>query len=162
MFYLDPHFTRPAIPLEIPPASPGDTARAVPSGTEPAGAEDVPSTPTRAKAEADQVVEDPSTPAASKRPVEDVFGSLELDTPVGPSATAPRSSEPIEVDAQTAWYADAYTPAQLKTFHCDRVKKLPLSGLDPSMLLGFLVRNEQDFDDFCGRAAQVSLGVSLR
>jgi hypothetical protein len=26
-------------------------------------------------------------------------------------------------------------------FHCERVRKLPLSGLDPSILIGFVVRD---------------------
>lgn len=108
---------------------------------------------------------EPSTPSGPPRTVEDVFGGLELDTPVAstvrkPSATGPASSlstPTVEVDSQTAWYATAYTSAQLKTFHCDKVKKLPLSGLDPSMLLGFLVRDERDMDDFCARVAKVCL-----
>lgn len=37
---------------------------------------------------------------------------------------------------------------ELKTFHCERVRKMPLSGLDPSMLLGFLCKDEDDWKDF--------------
>lgn len=46
----------------------------------------------------------------------------------------------------------------LRTFHCDRVRKMPLSGLDPSMLLGFLCRDEQDWKDFRRRMAEISKG----
>ncbi|KAJ6617348.1 hypothetical protein B0H10DRAFT_2033813, partial [Mycena sp. CBHHK59/15] len=35
--------------------------------------------------------------------------------------------------------ARAYSTAELRTFHCERVRKMPLSGLDPSMLIGFCV-----------------------
>ena len=63
----------------------------------------------------------------------------------------------IEVDAETRWYASAYAEAQLKTYHCDKVRKIPLSALDPSMLLGFLCRDEADFEDFCERVVRVSL-----
>lgn len=52
-------------------------------------------------------------------------------------------------------YATAYSAAELKTFHCDRVRKMPLSGLDPSMLIGFLCRDENDWVDFRRRVVQV-------
>ena len=53
-------------------------------------------------------------------------------------------------------YAQAYAPQELKTFHCERVRKMPLSGLDPSMLLGFLCKDESDWQDFRARVADVS------
>jgi cysteine protease ATG4 len=53
-------------------------------------------------------------------------------------------------------YCTAYSAAELKTFHCDRVRKLPLSGLDPSMLIGFLCRDEAEWWDFRKRADEVS------
>lgn len=52
-------------------------------------------------------------------------------------------------------YVHAYPPAELRTFHCDRVRKMPLSGLDPSMLLGFLCKDEADYTDFRLRVADV-------
>ena len=45
-------------------------------------------------------------------------------------------------------YVNAYHAAELKTFHCERVRKMPLSGLDPSMLIGFLCKDEADWQDF--------------
>lgn len=54
-------------------------------------------------------------------------------------------------------YATAYSHAELKTFHCDRVRKMPLSGLDPSMLIGFLCKDEQDWVDFRHRVTQVCM-----
>ncbi|EIW75969.1 hypothetical protein CONPUDRAFT_111807 [Coniophora puteana RWD-64-598 SS2] len=53
-----------------------------------------------------------------------------------------------ELDPLSLHYINAYSPAELKTFHCDRVRKMPLSGLDPSMLLGFLCQDEEDWIDF--------------
>ncbi|KAJ7249831.1 hypothetical protein C8J57DRAFT_1079396, partial [Mycena rebaudengoi] len=41
-----------------------------------------------------------------------------------------------------AFYQRAYVPAELRTFHSEKVRKMPLSGLDPSMLLGFVCRDE--------------------
>lgn len=52
-------------------------------------------------------------------------------------------------------YCTAYSAAELKTFHCERVRKMPMSGLDPSMLIGFLCRDEKDWWDFKERVADV-------
>lgn len=98
----------------------------------------------------------PSTPIASSssRPA-DVF---DAPTPVSnPNPNSGIGGSSPSLDAQTAWYLDAYTETQLRTFHSEKVRKMPLSGLDPSMLLGFLIRDEADFDDFCKRVANVSL-----
>ncbi|KIY72637.1 hypothetical protein CYLTODRAFT_367405 [Cylindrobasidium torrendii FP15055 ss-10] len=64
----------------------------------------------------------------------------------------------IEEDDLTplqAHYVAAYSPAELKTFHCDRIRKMPLSGLDPSMLLGFLVRDEAEWKDLRERVSKL-------
>ncbi|KAF8633482.1 hypothetical protein AX15_001409 [Amanita polypyramis BW_CC] len=45
-------------------------------------------------------------------------------------------------------YATTYSAAELKTFHCEQVRKMPMSGLDPSMLIGFLCRDEAEWVDF--------------
>ncbi|TFK32623.1 peptidase family C54-domain-containing protein [Crucibulum laeve] len=52
-------------------------------------------------------------------------------------------------------YCTAYSAAELNTFHCERVRKMPLSGLDPSMLIGFLCRDEADWWDFRRRVAEL-------
>ncbi|KAF8869273.1 peptidase family C54-domain-containing protein [Infundibulicybe gibba] len=52
-------------------------------------------------------------------------------------------------------YVTAYNAADLKTFHCDRVRKMPLSGLDPSMLIGFLCRSEAEWVDFRRRVGDL-------
>ncbi|THH09782.1 hypothetical protein EW146_g8585 [Bondarzewia mesenterica] len=53
-------------------------------------------------------------------------------------------------------YINAYNVAELKTFHCDRVRKMPLSSLDPSMLIGFLCKDEDDWIDLRKRIADLS------
>jgi cysteine protease ATG4 len=75
--------------------------------------------------------------------------------PESPSVPAP-VQEGTTSDS-TKWFASAYTEAQLRTFHCDKIKKIPLSNVDPSMLLGFLCKNEADFEDLCQRVNKVSL-----
>lgn len=52
-------------------------------------------------------------------------------------------------------YVAAYSPTELRTFHCDRVRKMPLSGLDPSMLIGFLCKNEAEWVDLRKRVGEV-------
>ncbi len=58
----------------------------------------------------------------------------------------------------SAFLATAYPISELRTFHCERVRKMPLSGLDPSMLLGFLCRDEKDWKDLRERVAEASWG----
>lgn len=59
------------------------------------------------------------------------------------------------LDQTQMHYVTSYSPAELKTFHCDRVRKMPLSGLDPSMLIGFLCKNEDDWIDLRQRVTDV-------
>ncbi|ORY23614.1 peptidase family C54-domain-containing protein [Naematelia encephala] len=215
LFYLDPHLTRPAVPLEIPPAPITREAAAPTNGQggdleeavvvdEPAALDGrnspvyVPYTldvvnvddisdssesdsslspskrlrlrraqaakrlsAPRAKSPPRRPIPDVDSPSTPRRP--SVPGSAEtVNSPSDPTPTAAQrsssidsSAPPIPVDPTTAWYANAYSEAQLRTFHCEKVKKMPLSGLDPSMLLGFLCKNERDFDDFCERVAKL-------
>ncbi|KXN92687.1 Cysteine protease ATG4 [Leucoagaricus sp. SymC.cos] len=43
-------------------------------------------------------------------------------------------------------FVTSYSAQELKTYHCERVRKMPLSGLDPSMLLGFLVKSREEWE----------------
>ena len=63
-----------------------------------------------------------------------------------------------DLDPMQRHFVTAYSAAELNTFHCDRVRKMPLSGLDPSMLMGFLCKNEQDWIDFKAKVADVRFG----
>jgi len=65
------------------------------------------------------------------------------------------------LDVVQSHYVTGYTAADLKTFHCDRVRKMPLSGLDPSMLIGFLCKDEEDWIDFRRRVGDVSPNSSF-
>ena len=62
----------------------------------------------------------------------------------------------VDLDPLQRHFVTAYSPADLKTFHCDRVRKMPLSGLDPSMLLGFLCKDEGEWLDLKDRITEVS------
>ncbi|KAI0089801.1 peptidase family C54-domain-containing protein [Irpex rosettiformis] len=61
-----------------------------------------------------------------------------------------------DLDPIQRHYATAYSAAELRTFHCDRVRKMPLSGLDPSMLIGFLCKDESDWRDLKSRIAELN------
>ena len=52
-------------------------------------------------------------------------------------------------------YCNAYAAADLATFHCTRVRKMAVSALDPSMLLGFVVRDADDWRDLRRRVGEV-------
>lgn len=67
-----------------------------------------------------------------------------------------RSASEGGLDPVQEHLTKAYSPVELRTFHCDRVRKMPLSGLDPSMLIGFLCRDEADWLDFRKRVGEVS------
>jgi cysteine protease ATG4 len=71
----------------------------------------------------------------------------------------PRSPGPA-LTPEEQHYCSAYSVQELRTFHCERVRKMPLSGLDPSMLLGFLVRDENDWRDLRMRITDVGAVLS--
>lgn len=42
-------------------------------------------------------------------------------------------------------YVTLYSAVDLRTFHCEHMHKMPLSGFDPRMLIGFLCKTEEDW-----------------
>lgn len=54
-------------------------------------------------------------------------------------------------DDEDEWWSHAYSEAQTSTFHCEKVRRMPIKSLDPSMLLGFLVKDEESLQDLCAR-----------
>ena len=61
------------------------------------------------------------------------------------------------LDHTQTHYVTSYSAAELRTFHIERVRKMPLSGLDPSMLIGFLCKTEADWIDLRRRVAEVGV-----
>ncbi|KAJ7812965.1 peptidase family C54-domain-containing protein [Mycena leptocephala] len=57
--------------------------------------------------------------------------------------------------AEEEYFARAYTAAEMRTFHCEWVRKMPLSGLGPSMLVGFVVRDEAEWVDLRRRIKEL-------
>jgi len=69
---------------------------------------------------------------------------------------APSSEEGERDSASDDWWCQAYSDAQLSTFHCDRVRRMPIKGLDPSMLLGFLCMDEASLDDLTSKVRSLN------
>ncbi|KAF7419636.1 Cysteine protease atg4 [Pleurotus ostreatus] len=82
--------------------------------------------------------------------------SPDVSTEMDQSDVVFLSSGGESLDPLQQHYVTAYSDAELKTFHCDRVRKMPLSGLDPSMLLGFLCKDEADWVDFRRRVGELA------
>jgi len=79
------------------------------------------------------------------------------DRELGMSPRSLLSGIEEDLDPLQQHYVNAYSAMELKTFHCDRVRKMPLSGLDPSMLIGFFCRDESDWKDFRKKVEEVSI-----
>jgi cysteine protease ATG4 len=85
--------------------------------------------------------------------------ALELPQSVGIAGGRPSSSHYfVGHQGDSFFYLDPHTtrpmlspqPSRedIETCHTRRVRKLPLAEMDPSMLLGFLVRSRDDFDEW--------------
>lgn len=207
LFYLDPHLTRPAIPLQVPPL-PVHSAKeegsmessSILSMAEEESEEGVmihtpetprsttPSTFSAAEEVEDEEREEWEQGSKYKLDVMDADGfrveegisddkgrnegtSIGSDVPKSTLESngviqersdkqnffTSTTSTDSQVDPQMLWYTTAYPDSLLRTYHCEKIKKMPLSGLDPSMLLGFVCKSEDDFENFVERVAQVSM-----
>ncbi|KAI0311798.1 peptidase family C54-domain-containing protein, partial [Amylostereum chailletii] len=162
--FLDPHHTRPAVPLHPPPSAERDRSEHQ-------------TTPERPMASAHH--RSPTSPASSRT----ASSTFSYHAPTSPSSlahqlstsssssgahvrwrsTSPRSPGSdfssdmrieSDLDPLQEHFVTAYSPTELRTFHCDRVRKLPLSGLDPSMLIAFLCKDQNDCKDLRRRIAE--------
>ncbi|GAA5821925.1 hypothetical protein JCM10212_005304 [Sporobolomyces blumeae] len=69
-------------------------------------------------------------------------------SPASPPSTATGGSAVPDRDLLDTFFTTAYDDSAWRTYHCDKVRKCSLSSLDPSMLVGFLIRGQEDWDDF--------------
>ena len=65
------------------------------------------------------------------------------------------------LDAMQTHYVTSYSAAELRTFHCERVRRMPLSGVDLSMFIRFLCKTEADGIDPRCRVAGVCVAYYL-
>ncbi|KAJ6473340.1 hypothetical protein C8R47DRAFT_1324442 [Mycena vitilis] len=187
LFYLDPHHSRPSVPLRPfmgdassiprPPSSPGHGHAATSSSH----AREHRSLSPEAAAYARGGSSSPEgyVRAGSMSPdfVYARGGSMSPD--FGPGNNSPMTEDELFVlprrassttdhdtarappagghltPAEQTFYAGAYSAAELRTFHCERVRKMPLSGLDPSMLIGFVCRSEEEWVDLRRRVKEL-------
>jgi cysteine protease ATG4 len=157
LFYLDPHHARPA----VPPRNPGENTL---------------NAPTERPGSSLSVAREPTSPRSTRTNV--TGSSFSSHAPSSPSPLQQQHSTSSTSTRDTSWSSSAdlhsremgvksvldmtdeqvlelYSDVELKTYHCDRVRKMPLSGLDPSMLIGFLVKTEADWKDLRHRIAEV-------
>ena len=53
------------------------------------------------------------------------------------------------------FFASSYSLKELESFHSEKVRKMHISGLDPSMLLGILCQTREDWQDLCRRMDEI-------
>ncbi|KAF8896755.1 hypothetical protein CPB84DRAFT_1848116 [Gymnopilus junonius] len=106
----------------------------------------------------------PTSASSSTMRAEDLLRSSDVNSSADNSfSSSNRDSNSLrdsqmlahDLDPVQMHYCTAYSAAELKTFHCERVRKMPMSGLDPSMLIGFLCRDEADWLDFRKRVGEL-------
>jgi cysteine protease ATG4 len=137
LFCLDPHHSRPAVPLFPAP---------VPSA-----------------AFSSSTSEPPVSCAGSLEPLDSARAASPPMTEDELVLNAQRAEDKLVNDpsgmirAEEAFYLRAYSPAKLRTFHCENMRKMPRSRLDPSMLIGFACRDEAEWVDLRRRIALVGL-----
>lgn len=76
-------------------------------------------------------------------------------SPVPSQGSLSGQSSASDMDPLMEYFTYAYTQPELATYHCDKVRKMHISGLDPSMLIGFLCRDERDWRDLRERVTEV-------
>ncbi|ORZ27501.1 hypothetical protein BCR41DRAFT_367824 [Lobosporangium transversale] len=50
----------------------------------------------------------------------------------------------------------AYTAEDFATYHCETIRKIDISAIDPSMLLAFYCRDRSEFDALCERVKELN------
>lgn len=140
LFYLDPHHTRPCVSLQpvsdLNPSSQSTRSSSYRTSTSLEPIETVTGRP---------VPNRRGTPRRKRN--EDVDALTNLPDS---SSSSPAPSE-ASLDPVINYYANSYPFSDIRTYHCDRVRKMAITSLDPSMLLGFLCRNESEWKDLRSR-----------
>ncbi|KAI9461081.1 cysteine protease required for autophagy [Russula earlei] len=170
LFYLDPHHSRTTIPLRLPPHV-AERVRGIPikqgmperGSVSPPGHHRSPTSPAssrtgsssfsyRAPASPSPLSKQLSTSSSSSGGAHARWHSTGAN---GAGSELSGATSDTGLDVTQMHYATAYSPAELRTFHCERVRKMPLSGLDPSMLIGFLCKDEADWVDLRERVTEL-------
>lgn len=153
LFYIDPHFPRPA----VVPSLPTDEATVNLALNAPLTAQSFTSEKRRDSEEWLEVQEQADV---SQKDIE-VEGWAEVHAPERPvrvrtprpSARSIPTARPSDQSVLDDFFASAYSPNELLSFHPERVRKMAAEGLDPSMLVGFLIQSEEEYDDWHVRSS---------
>lgn len=170
LFYLDPHHSRATIPLRPLPHS-AERERGIPirqatperGSVSPPGHHRSPTSPAssrtgsstfsyHATASPSPLSKQLSTSSSSSGGAHIRWNSTGVN---GGGSELSGAASDVGLDPSQMHYVTAYSAAELRTFHCERVRKMPLSGLDPSMLIGFLCKTEADWIDLRLRVAEL-------
>ena len=184
LFYLDPHHTRATIPLRLPtqtqaPTTERECERGIPirqaspergsvlppppghhcSLTSPTSSRTGSSTFSYPTASSSPLLKRLSASSSSSGGAHARWNSASADAIGGGGGGGPvlsgEAASDAGLDATKVHYVLSYSAAELRTFHCERVRKMPLLGLDPSMLIRFLCKTEADWIDLRRRVAEV-------
>jgi hypothetical protein len=134
VFYIDPHHTKPTVPLQPVPSSLTEEAQ------------------TRVLGASGR-----STIGDEWEKVEEEDTSESFVSAHEAPSTTKSNPENVSKDSLDDFFIQAYPPSAFDSFHCEKVRKMNMSGLDPSMLVGFLCRDEDAWNDLCSRLKEVSL-----
>ncbi|KAJ7711319.1 hypothetical protein B0H16DRAFT_1817074 [Mycena metata] len=151
LFYLDPHHSRPSVPLRPFLGEPLISAHGSPSSSSTTSSRINERRSLSPEAYARGGSMSPESgyahggfahgQGAGQSPMTEDELILRRDEPDAPPACQPAGG-PL-TPAEEAFYS----AAELRTFHCERVRKMPMSGLDPSMLIGFVCQDEAEWVD---------------
>lgn len=168
LFYLDPHHARPTVPLRLPAevGSPDNepdhrrrTKRGSSSTASSTGHQRAPTSPSSSIRTGSSTFSyhAPTSPSPLQHQFSESGSSSSSSNQILSPSEMDQSENTTEgnLDRLQEHFVNAYSAAELKTFHCERVRKMPLSGLDPSMLIGFLCRDEADWIDFRRRVGDL-------
>ncbi|KAM0748846.1 hypothetical protein T439DRAFT_357999 [Meredithblackwellia eburnea MCA 4105] len=166
LFYIDPHHPKTSIPIRTAPSE-----LVTPLQTEPLARTESRTSSTSASIEQDledQLHTAPSSPP-NHNTISDSFVTV-VPSPTTPNPISHPATEQSPSHSPTrapvlasqpsppiaSYLLDAYPDSVLRTYHTEKVRKMALQSMDPSMLLGFLIRDESDWEDFCSRVKEVS------
>jgi hypothetical protein len=162
LFYIDPHHSRPAIPFEELPKPITLSAQRISlsprtfTGKQDGDWEQITST-----TDTDSVMSGSAGSEGfgySSKKQHHGKNSDKVSFQTGNSSSISINLRREQLDD---FYAKAYPSSALQTFHPEKVRRMNLSALDPSMLLGFLVKDEADWEDLTTRIRSVRTSCCL-
>lgn len=155
LFYLDPHHARPAIPFKQPPRASGAGSNGNAPHSPASSFRDVHFQNTSGRMQQSPSGSSYASHQQARRVSPSPSPHQHTASLSGQSLSGASTNETNDLELLQDFYVSAYSPQDLSTFHCDKVRKMPLSGLDPSMLIGFLCRDERDWRDLRHRMTEV-------